>query len=121
MAEQKTESNSNGSLVYARNDAVILFGESAVKATSEIMFPTAVIIVNAAGRASARGPIFRVFEAGFAAGSRIRNTRVVSSVRGFTVSDEDVRNGKVTKLRCQGIRPADLVSKLVSEIARRRG
>ena len=101
------------------NDAVIILGESALKASSQVDFPMAVIIVNAVGKTSARGPIFRVIESDFPEGRSLQNLRSVSNARTFTLVAADLVNRKETRLRCR-TSCGDLVNKLVSEIARGR-
>ncbi len=45
--------------------AILVVGEDALKAVSEIEFSRPIIAVNAAGPTSARGRVFRVFDTGF--------------------------------------------------------
>jgi hypothetical protein len=47
----------------AHNTAVVILGEDALKAVSEIEFSVPVIVVNAAGRCAAKGRVIRVFDA----------------------------------------------------------
>jgi hypothetical protein len=47
----------------ARNTAVVVLGEDALKAVSEIEFSVPLIVVNAAGRCAAKGRVIRVFDA----------------------------------------------------------
>ncbi len=47
----------------AHNTAVVIVGEDALKAVSEIEFSVPVIVVNAAGPCAAKGTIIRVFDA----------------------------------------------------------
>ena len=51
----------------ARNTAVVVLGEDALKAVSEIEFSVPVIVVNAAGKCAAKGRVIRVFDAASAA------------------------------------------------------
>ena len=46
----------------AHNTAVVVLGEDALKAVSEIEFSVPVIVVNAAGKCAARGRVIRVFD-----------------------------------------------------------
>ncbi len=46
----------------AKNTAVVILGEDALKAVSEIEFSIPVIVVNAAGKCAARNRVIRVFD-----------------------------------------------------------
>ncbi len=46
----------------SRNTAVVVLGEDALKAVSEVEFSVPLIVVNAAGKCAARGRVIRVFD-----------------------------------------------------------
>src|SRR5512133_1069260 len=46
----------------AKNNAVVILGEDALKAVSEIEFSVPVIVVDAVGKCAARNRVFRVFD-----------------------------------------------------------
>ena len=84
----------------ASHDAILIFGESAVKAVTGIEYTVPVIIINATGALSAKGPVFRVFDADF--GSAPADAASVSDAGSISLSAGDVAAGKQKAFKCDG-------------------
>ncbi len=98
--------------------AAIILGESGLKAAGGVGFTLPLIIINGLGETSAIGPVIRVLEADFDGSAA--NAKTVSDTGAFALTAGDLKDGKETILKCQGISAPDLVNKLLSEIAKVR-
>jgi hypothetical protein len=100
------------------SDAVIILGESGLKAAGMIRFPMATIILNAVGETSAKGPIIRIMDAASVlAQVSGPNVRVVSSVHGIGLSSDDLRANKEVVLKCQGVSGVDVANQVLATVA----
>ncbi len=99
----------------ASHDAILIFGEGAVKAVTAIEYTVPVIIINATGETSAKGPVFRVFDADF--GGAPSSAVSVSDAGSVSLSAGDVAAGKQKAFKCDGIGAVAVVDKLVSQLA----
>ena len=98
--------------------AAIVLGESGLKAAGGVGFTLPLIIINAVGETSASGPVTRVLESDFDGSAP--NAKTVSDVGAFALTAGDLKDGKETIIKCQGISAPELVNKLLSEIIRVR-
>lgn len=99
----------------ASHDAILIFGEGAVKAVTAIEYTVPVIIINATGETSAKGPVFRVFDADF--GGAPSSAVSVSDAGSVSLSAGDVAADKQKAFKCDGIGAVAVVDKLVSQLA----
>ena len=91
----------------ASHDAILIFGEGAVKAVTGIEYTVPVIIINATGETSAKGPVFRVFDADF--GGAPSSAVSVSDAGSVLLSTK--------AFKCDGIGAVAVVDNLVSQLA----
>ena len=98
--------------------AAIILGESGLKAAGGVGFTQPLIIINALGETSAKGPVIRVLESDF--DGTAPNAKTVSDVEAFAFTAGDLKDGKETIIKCQGVVATDLVNKLLFEIVRVR-
>ena len=100
------------------SDAVIILGESGLKATRMIHFPMTTIILNAVGQTSAKGPIIRIVDAASVlAQVSGPNVRVVSNVAGVGLSSDDLRANKEVVLKCEGVSGVDVANHVLATVA----
>ena len=100
------------------SSAAIILGESGLKAAGAIDFTLPLITINALGETSAKGPVIRVLESDFDGSAP--NAKTVSDAGAFALTADDLKDGKETIIKCQGVVATDLVNKLLSEIVRLR-
>ena len=102
----------------ASSDAVLIIGESALKAASKVDFPMAVIIINARGETAAKGAVFRLADGDFDIGGG--KALSVSDPGAFALPASSLKGGQETIIKCEGIPCSSVADKLVSEIAQNR-
>ncbi len=100
------------------SSAAIILGESGLKAAGGVGFTLPLIIINALGETSAKGPVIRVLESAFDGSAP--NAKTVSDAGAFALTAGDLKDGKETIIKCQGVVATDLVNKLLFEIVRVR-
>ncbi len=99
----------------ASHDAILIFGEGAMKAVTGIEYTVPVIIINATGETSAKGPVFRVFDADF--GGAPSGAASISDAGSVSLSAGDVAAGKQKAFKCDGIGAVAVVDRLVTQLA----
>lgn len=103
----------------ASRAAVILLGQLAMKASKDIDFPMPVVIVGACGESGAAGPVIAVCDADSEPGDGYCGSAVsVSSLDSFALAPESLQRGARTAITCEGISLPDMLSRVLSEIAR---
>lgn len=100
------------------SSAAIILGESGLKAAGAVDFTLPLITINALGETSAKGPVIRVLESDFDGSAP--NAKTVSDAGAFALTADDLKDGKETIIKCQGVVATDLVNKLLFEIVRLR-
>ena len=82
----------------AKNAAVVIVGEDALKAVAEIEFSVPVIVVNATGKCAARVRVIRVFDAGSTAAppGAVLGDSIASVGQAVRSGGEVVLKGNVT-------------------------
>jgi len=103
----------------SHNDAVLIIGETGLKATKSIDFILPLITLDALSESAAVGPIFRVLSAEFDAGN-LSNIITVSSSKNVALSANQLKNGSETVFKCGDISEDVLISQILSEIVKNK-
>lgn len=99
-------------------DAVIILGETGLKATSAIGFELPVIIIDGIGETKAKGPVFHIYNSNFESISSVTDGVNVASADEIQINPESLANGATTNYIYSGISDDQVINKILSEIKR---
>lgn len=92
--------------------AVLIFGDSGVKAVSTIDYNIPVIIVNSNLNGAAKGAVIRIFDNDYSGADA--KGQIIADVNAVNFSKADLTSKKEINIKCQGINGALVAKKILS-------